>query len=192
MVTCYSIFRRAKLNGWDVMILSDEWCIRAYSTHEAWKPGPMKVQMGDPLPPQQVTRQQQTSVKPASQALQDALSTFVCGLLPRPILGAGDSLRFSSSRLSPAQVEPQRGLIVQIRQRTGLNVQFAVDCLQNNAWDLERAIANFEQVKVSGPCGADGRCRTYVSWLSIAGRTITGCISVKMLGNLLLSVHTYI
>lgn len=30
-------------------------------------------------------------------------------------------------------------------------MQFAVDCLQNNAWDLDRAIANFEQVKVSGP-----------------------------------------
>ena len=53
-----------------------------------------------------------------------------------------------------AQAEPQRGLIMQVCQRTGLNAQFAVDCLQNNAWDLDRAIANFEQVKVSGHCGA--------------------------------------
>ena len=34
----------AKLNGWDVVILSDQWIIRGYSSHEAWKPGPMLVQ----------------------------------------------------------------------------------------------------------------------------------------------------
>lgn len=63
----------------------------------------------------------------------------------------------SSSKLPPAyalndvlfrQPEPQRSLVVQICQRTGLNVKFAVDCLTGNAWDLERALANFEQVKV--------------------------------------------
>lgn len=32
--------------------------------------------------------------------------------------------------------------------RTGLNVKFAVDCLAQNEWDVEKAIANFEQVKV--------------------------------------------
>jgi hypothetical protein len=34
----------AKLNGWDVVILSDQWIIRGYCSHEAWKPGPMLVQ----------------------------------------------------------------------------------------------------------------------------------------------------
>lgn len=33
--------------------------------------------------------------------------------------------------------------------RTRLNLQFAEDCLKNNEWDLGRALANFEQVKVS-------------------------------------------
>lgn len=42
----------------------------------------MKVQVGDPLPSQQVT-QQQTSVLPARRALQDTLSTFVRNLVPR-------------------------------------------------------------------------------------------------------------
>lgn len=32
--------------------------------------------------------------------------------------------------------------------RTRLNLQFAEDCLKNNDWDLERALANYEQVKV--------------------------------------------
>lgn len=38
---------------------------------------------------------------------------------------------------------------MQISQRTRLNVKFSVDCLAGNEWDLERAVANFEQVKVS-------------------------------------------
>ena len=33
-------------------------------------------------------------------------------------------------------------------QRTGLNVQFSVDCLQGNNWDFGQAVSNFEQVKV--------------------------------------------
>lgn len=110
----------------------------------------MKVQGGDPLPSQEA-RQHPPSVPPAAQAPQDALSAFVCGLVPRPIPAALD-LRYASVRgCLAAQAGPQRGLIMQICQRTGLNAQFAVDCLQNNAWDLDRAIANFEQVKVSGP-----------------------------------------
>ena len=35
--------------------------------------------------------------------------------------------------------------------RTRLNLQFAEDCLKNNGWDVERALANFDQVKVSYP-----------------------------------------
>lgn len=46
------------------------------------------------------------------------------------------------------QPEAQRNLVLQICVRTGLNAKFAVDCLSGNAWDLERAIANFDQVKV--------------------------------------------
>ncbi|KIJ12778.1 hypothetical protein PAXINDRAFT_170982 [Paxillus involutus ATCC 200175] len=115
---------RAKLNGWDVMVLSDQWCIRSYSSHEAWRPGSMRVQAGEPLPSKQLPQQQSalaTSIPPqAPGRLQEALSTFA---------------------------EPQRGLILQICQRTGLNVKFAVDCLENNAWNLDGAIANFERVK---------------------------------------------
>ncbi len=32
--------------------------------------------------------------------------------------------------------------------RTGLNVNFAMQCLEGNGWDLERAVANFLEVKV--------------------------------------------
>ncbi|KAL4064487.1 hypothetical protein J3A83DRAFT_4360985 [Scleroderma citrinum] len=113
---------RAKLNGWDVMILSDQWTVRAYSSHEAWRPGPMRVQAGETLSPtqrQMPVPQQSTSTLPQTQ-LEEVLST---------------------------SSEPQRSLIMQICQRTGLNVKYAVDCLQNNGWDVDRAIANFEEVK---------------------------------------------
>lgn len=42
---------RAKADGWEVVILSDQLLVRAYSSCEAWKPGPMRVQAGDALPP---------------------------------------------------------------------------------------------------------------------------------------------
>jgi hypothetical protein len=35
---------RAKSNGWDVEILSDQLVIRGFSSHEAWNPGPLFVQ----------------------------------------------------------------------------------------------------------------------------------------------------
>ena len=54
----------------------------------------MKVQGGDPLPSQEA-RQHPPSVPPAAQAPQDALSAFVCGLVPRPIPAALD-LRYAS------------------------------------------------------------------------------------------------
>jgi TAP C-terminal domain len=37
---------------------------------------------------------------------------------------------------------------MQVMHRTGLNVKFSVDCLEGNGWDFERAVTNFEQVKV--------------------------------------------
>ena len=46
------------------------------------------------------------------------------------------------------QPEPQRSLVTQVCTLTRLNVRFAVDCLQNNGWDVDRAVANFELVKV--------------------------------------------
>ncbi|KAH9926825.1 hypothetical protein B0H21DRAFT_138066 [Amylocystis lapponica] len=103
---------RARQTGWDVIILSDQLVVRAYSSHAAWERGPMRVQAGDPIP---------APISPPVQAqLQETLA-------PIP--------------------EPQRSMVLQICQRTGLNVQYAVECLQGNNWDIERAVANFEQVK---------------------------------------------
>jgi hypothetical protein len=56
---------------------------------------------------------------------------------------------YSFQRLiNGTQPEPQRSLVTQVCTLTRLNVRFAVDCLQNNGWDVDQAVANFERVKV--------------------------------------------
>ncbi|KAJ6577471.1 hypothetical protein B0H19DRAFT_1120082 [Mycena capillaripes] len=111
---------RAKMNGWDVVILSDQWTIRGYSKPEAWAPGPMLVQAtleSNPTPPQR----QLPALPPDQQALLNTVP------------------------------EPQRPLVIQVCNQTGLNIKYALDCLNGNAWDLERAVANFNQVKATLP-----------------------------------------
>ncbi|KAJ7236261.1 hypothetical protein B0H12DRAFT_1140498 [Mycena haematopus] len=64
---------RAKMNGWDVVILSDQWTIRGYSRPEAWASGPMLVQAtleSNPLP----TQRQLNNLPPDQQALLHPLS----------------------------------------------------------------------------------------------------------------------
>ncbi|KAI5120208.1 hypothetical protein M0805_006314 [Coniferiporia weirii] len=115
----------AAMNNWTVTILSDQLTIRPFSSHEAWKVGPMKVQ-GEGKPVKQ--RQENPQRVPVAQ--NQLLSPEVQAQL----------------NVIP---EPQRVLVLAVCQRTSLNVKFSVDCLQNNAWDVERAVANFEQVKAS-------------------------------------------
>lgn len=47
-----------------------------------------------------------------------------------------------------SQPELQRPLVLKICQATGLNVKFALDCLAGNSWDFDKAVANFNEVKV--------------------------------------------
>ncbi|KAF8637812.1 hypothetical protein AX16_010730 [Volvariella volvacea WC 439] len=84
---------QAKRNGWDVVILSDQWTIRSLSNPDAWKPGPMLVQaqaqqaQGKHHQPQQQPQQQnvvppqQTGIvlPPDQQAEVARLVSFVVG-----------------------------------------------------------------------------------------------------------------
>lgn len=42
-------------------------------------------------------------------------------------------------------------LIAAVRQRTGMNAQFSELCLAQNGWDVERAVANFEEIRATIP-----------------------------------------
>ncbi|KAJ7650754.1 hypothetical protein FB45DRAFT_997566 [Roridomyces roridus] len=61
---------RAKQNGWDVVILSDQWTIRGFSKPEAWAPGPMRVQTTNRHPP---TRPSMPALPPDQQALLNSI-----------------------------------------------------------------------------------------------------------------------
>ncbi|TFY63422.1 hypothetical protein EVG20_g6313 [Dentipellis fragilis] len=110
---------RAKANGWDVEILSDQLVVRAYSSHESWRPGPLLVQ---------------------ALAASSAQSASASGPTRASILAA-----FPPGLNMP---EAQLALVVQLSQQTKLTAMFAIDCLETNGWDMARAMANFEQVKV--------------------------------------------
>ena len=43
----------------------------------------------------------------------------------------------------------KENLIIQLSQATGLTVMYAGQCLEGNAWNLEAARANYENVRVS-------------------------------------------
>jgi len=105
------------------MILSDQLVVRAYSSHEAWTPGPMLV-----------------------QAVKGEGPTSSASHPPGPKISPQGIARMNQDLL--AIDERQRPFVMQICQATGLIVKYSVDCLQNNGWDQERAIANFGQVKV--------------------------------------------
>ena len=45
-------------------------------------------------------------------------------------------------------------LIAQLRQRTGMNVSFSTLCLEQNNWDLEQAVRNYEEIKGTIPAEA--------------------------------------
>ncbi|KIJ52465.1 hypothetical protein M422DRAFT_43325 [Sphaerobolus stellatus SS14] len=131
---------RAQQAGWQVVILSDQLVIRAYSSHEAWMSGPIR------MPPVEGTQ-------PGSQP----------GPAPAPSQGIPGPVAINP-QLTPQQQqqligdpalaqipEPQRSYVLELAARTGLNVSFAIQCLQGNSWDPSKALANFEQVRVSVP-----------------------------------------
>jgi nuclear RNA export factor len=47
------------------------------------------------------------------------------------------------------QTDEQKSILLgQLSEKSGLNQQFALQCLEGNGWDLERAWANFMELKV--------------------------------------------
>ena len=125
------------MKGWTVEILSDQLTVRAYSSSDAWTPGPMTVQ------PSVAPKQTQPLSLPNLEA-------GLVSIVSRDTAGVADAdftLTFFFF-LFQTQPEPQRAQVARLCQQTGLNVSFAVDCLQQNGWDHGRAVVNFEQVKV--------------------------------------------
>lgn len=80
--------RSAQLAGWPVVILSDQLVIRHYSSHEAWAPGPLKVQ-SEPAAP-----------TPAAGPVP--IDAILAALVRRAFFGVTESLIFILAHLAGA------------------------------------------------------------------------------------------
>ncbi|KAG9096030.1 nuclear mRNA export, poly(A)+RNA binding protein [Ceratobasidium sp. UAMH 11750] len=110
--------------GWMVTILSDQLTVRGYSANEAWVPGPIVVQN---LPGKLDGTQSVAMGTPTGQT-ESVLDPILANL-----------------------PEPQRALLVECANRTGLNAEFSKMCMEGNGWDLNKALVNFEELKHTIP-----------------------------------------
>ncbi|KAF9026032.1 NTF2-like protein [Hymenopellis radicata] len=134
---------RARANGWDVVILSDHWTIRNYSSPESWRPGPMLVQ-AQKRPPIKKKALEPMATVPAIVAPTTSNPAQPVAQYPIPPAYQPQFL---------AVAEPQRLLLIQICQATNLIPQFGQDCLEKNNYDMAMAMSNFEAVR--GSLGAN-------------------------------------
>lgn len=123
-----------------MVILSDQFVVRAYSSHEAWKPGPIRMpaQETRSTVPSGTSLPQQTPLQPQQPSVPVAFTN----LSPQQ-----QQQLLNDPSLLPLS-EQQRLFVITLSNRTGLNASFSIQCLDGNGWDGEKAVANFEAVRV--------------------------------------------
>ncbi|KAG8895923.1 vacuolar transporter chaperone, partial [Tulasnella sp. 403] len=126
---------KAALAGWPCMILSDQLVIRNYSGSDAWLPGPLLVQT--------VEGEAGSSAPPAGPGTTPSAPPPATALSQPPM-----------NEMLASIPEPQRSLVIQVQMQTGLNTAFAGQCLEANGWDLQRALANFQELRATIPPAA--------------------------------------
>ncbi|KAG8921064.1 nuclear mRNA export, poly(A)+RNA binding protein [Tulasnella sp. 419] len=117
---------RAQQNGWPCVVLSDQLVVRNFAGNEAWVPGPLTVQT-DPDAKRASTPGPQAA-PPSDTKPQAPINEFLANI-----------------------PEPQRSLVVQLQAQTGLNSNFAFQCMEGNGWDMNRALANFQELRPTIP-----------------------------------------
>ncbi|KIY68730.1 NTF2-like protein [Cylindrobasidium torrendii FP15055 ss-10] len=127
----------AKQAGWDLVILSDQLTVRAFSSSEVWKVGPMVVQPD-------AKRKEDA---PAAAAIVPATST------PTPVLPPRMYAIPPHHQAELMQLpEAQQGLVAEFCQMTNLTPAVSVDCLGRTQGDVPMALAMVEAAKPSlGP-----------------------------------------
>ncbi|PWZ00567.1 NTF2-like protein [Testicularia cyperi] len=142
-------------SGWPCVILSDHLVVRHYSSPSAWA--------ADSLPTGEVTAEQQAQLQQQQQQQQAQLTQppNPAQVAPGPGQapaqpgavpgGAGGGLPFHLQNQAPAQGinEQQHTMSLQLAAQTGLIYPFAVQCLQENGWDFNLALVNFQNLKAS-------------------------------------------
>ncbi|CAO1620565.1 unnamed protein product [Parajaminaea phylloscopi] len=117
--------------GWPCVILSEQLTVRHYSGHAGWK--------ADSLP-----TDAQPSQMPAS------------GPAPTPTASAAAPVTASSQEAPPPGIAPeQHSLALQFSTESGLTYPFALQCLQENAWQPQAAMGVFANLKAQGAIPAE-------------------------------------
>lgn len=165
---------KARQNGWEVVIVSEQLHVRNYSSHDAWAPGPITVQTEEdekptapapapapalalalaPAPAPGPVPVPAGTAAPPTQAPQPTPVTSEPA--PDAILAALVSTDRYLSRpivadfvmISILQPDYQRNLIAEFQRVTGLNVIWSGRCLEGNQWNPEAALVNFHELKV--------------------------------------------
>ncbi|SNX83197.1 related to mRNA export factor mex67 [Melanopsichium pennsylvanicum] len=135
--------------GWPCVILSDQLVVRHYSSPSAWAP--------DSLPTGDVNAEQQQALQAARQNGQASVvpqqpGVAAPGSVENPTApGSATALPPHLQNQAPAAGinEQQHAMSLQLATQTGLIYPFAVQCLQENGWDYNLALSNFQNLKAS-------------------------------------------
>lgn len=68
-----------------------------------------------------------------------------------PVVGAVPIPAVTVTAAPGDEVAQKAAMVDQVHQRTGMNAQFSELCLAQNDWDVERAVANFQEIRATIP-----------------------------------------
>lgn len=123
--------------GWPLQIISDQLSVRTYSGNASFSPTAVPVGPGPTLPP---------------VAGLPTPSNVLVRLYPPCLVDCPGADNVWDSLLWKQTDAQKEDLVKQFSQRSGLIVPFTIQCLEGNGWDLERAWANFVELKVRSFC----------------------------------------
>lgn len=130
------------------MILSDQLNVRSYSYPDSWAVGPLKTQAEEIA---------------AATASGPKEKTPPAPVVPQhPLL----------SELN----DEQRFLVYQLRDKTGLNIQWSRMCIDANGWNLENAERNFQELMANSRVCLHGPSLVYLMLRVCVGFDPARCI----------------
>jgi len=142
--------------GWPCVILSDMITLRHFSHPKAWSPTSLPVGDG-------TAALAAMAAAPMGSAPPVAAAPGIGGPVVNGVpAGAGPSLNpvllpphLQNQPPAPGLNEQQHILSIQLAAETRLAYPFAVQCLQENAWDPALAMSNFQALKAAGAIPAE-------------------------------------
>ena len=139
----------AAQHGWPCTIVSDELTVRHYSLPDAWRV--------DSLPTGPVSEADAAAAAAATAGGTPGAPVAGTPSAPAPGPATSSALppQLQTQEPMPGLTPEQHQLSLQLAAQTRLTYPFAVQCLQENAWDTSRALANFGALQSTGAIPAE-------------------------------------